>query len=246
MCPPSSWPAGMRFKAVTRNPNHAATPTGWSRMSKSGGTEPSVSHSSSLGRIASPKYTASDPFGMRTIGARLGRRGQGRPRGRPGPASEAGPPPPRPGEGARHGQAEQRPPVADRAPESNHRSQRAEKERRRNRDEIREGDRHPVEPAHRVVAELVHPQNPEQSRRERQPHHEAPGMLPELPGTHATLEGAGEERRNDPREKERKVHQGARRLGHLGVRERVHPDDALVLPEERRVAVTRQARPQPI
>ena len=38
----------------------------------------------------------------------------------------------------------------------------------------------------------------------------------------------------------------AGRLGHLGLREGVHPHRALVLPEERRVPVAREARPQAV
>jgi len=37
MCPPSSWPTGKRFRAVTKIPTHPAKATGWRTISKSGG-----------------------------------------------------------------------------------------------------------------------------------------------------------------------------------------------------------------
>ena len=117
---------------------------------------------------------------------------------------------------------------------------------RRHRDEVREGDRHPVKSPHRVVAELVHTQDPEQRGRERQAHCEPPRVLPQLLEPNSTLERAGQERRGDRGEEQPEMDERARRLGHLGLRERVHPHRALVLPEERRVPVAREARPQAV
>ena len=65
MRPPSSWPAGSRFSAVTRNPNHAASAMGCVDTTMPSGSAPKRSHTSTRVRIDSPK-TRCGPGGAGT------------------------------------------------------------------------------------------------------------------------------------------------------------------------------------
>ena len=66
MRPPSSWPAGNRFSAVTRNPNHAASAIGCVDTTMPSGSVPKRSHTSARVSTDSPN-TRCGPGGAGTI-----------------------------------------------------------------------------------------------------------------------------------------------------------------------------------